>query len=318
MSANTASVVICTLNRPDDIQRCVSSLARQNRTPLQIIIVDAGDLGSIEVKLHSACDAANIEFLYLKDAPSTTRQRNKGSEAVKGDVVFFLDDDVELDPGYIETILGIYDGDRRNIIGGVTGVQEDQVPSTSGFWRLFCRVFFLADTRVDVSPRMKPSNFPVHTTGLTQIRKCELMPSTAVSYRINVFRKYFFDRDLTGYVMAEDLDLAYRVSRDYQLMVVPGATYRHSKSPVSRNSVRESEMRRVLFTQYFFRKNLGGSARNWFARYWALCGMLIRYSYLAIRSGNADRVKGLVDGMRAAARNGILWPGRFVPGPLVH
>jgi hypothetical protein len=165
---------------------------------------------------------------------------------------------------------------------------------------------------------MKLSNFPIHTTRLTRVRECELMPSTAVSYRTDVFRQHLFDRDLTGYVMSEDLDLAYRVSRRHQLLAVPTATYNHRKSPVSRNSVRESEMRRVLFTQYFFRKNLGGSLRCWLARYWALLGMTIRYSYIALRSGDTEKIKGLVDGIKAAFRNRILWPGRFVPGPLEH
>jgi hypothetical protein len=144
--------------------------------------------------------------------------------------------------------LKFYEDDDERTIGGVTGVHQAQEQHTSGFWRLFCWLFFLADTREDVGPRMKLSNFPIHTTRLTRVRECELMPSTAVSYRTDVFRQHLFDRDLTGYVMSEDLDLAYRVSRRHQLLAVPTATYNHRKSPVSRNSVRESEMRRVLFT----------------------------------------------------------------------
>lgn len=317
-AALDASVVICTLNRPDDIQRCIASLAGQTRRPAQVVVVDAGDLGDVRARLAGACGEAGIDFVYLQDQPSTTRQRNTGARAATGEILFFLDDDVQLADDYLERILAVYEADPDARLAGVNGVPQTSPNVDSGFWTGFQRLFLLAETRRDVGPFMKRSNFPVHTAGLSAPRRCEIMPSTAVSYRAAIFRDHEFDKHLTGYVMAEDLDLAWRVSRSHRLLVTPEARYRHSKSEVSRNDRHETEKRRILFTQYFFRKNMGGSVLCWLARYWALAGMFLRYAYIALRDGDRQWFTGFCAGVRAAARNRLLFPGRFAPGPLQH
>ena len=318
MPSATASIVICTLNRPDDIQRCVATIARQTQAPKQLIVVDAGELGEVRDRLRALCQAKGIEFLYFQDKPSTTAQRNLGAEHATGDVVFFMDDDVELDDGYLANVLSIYDRDNAGEIGGVTGVLKPDVPASTGFWHLFERFFCLAETRQGTGTRLKNSNFPVHATRLSHDVECEFMPSTAVSYRLAVFNQFRFDRDLTGYVMAEDIDLSFRVSRKYKLLMTPTAVYGHSKSKVSRNSPREQEKRRILFTQYFFCKNLGTSWTNRLVRLWALAGLAIRYFFQGLRHGNLQRFLGLWDGIVASGRNGLLAGRSFEPGPLQH
>lgn len=313
-----ASIVICTLNRPDDIQRCVAGLASQSRRPAQVIVVDAGDLGDVRARLAAACESVGIEFVYLRDMPSTTRQRNTGARAATEEVLFFMDDDVQVEEHYVDRILAVYELDAGGRIGGVTGVQDPPPAAETGFWKWYKRLFLQLETRPDVGPFMKRSNFPVHTTRLSQSRDCELMPSTAVSYRAAAFHRHEFDKDLTGYVMAEDLDLALRVSREYRLVTTPDARYRHGKSEVSRNDRHETEKRRILFTQYFFRKNMSGCVLCWLARYWALAGMFLRYAYVALRDRDRQWFTGFCAGIRAAARNRLLLPGRFTPGPLRH
>jgi len=306
------------MSRPEEIQRCVASIAGQTLLPQQVVIVDAGDLGDVCNRLRDACESVGIEFIYCRDKPSTTRQRNLGAEYVTSDVILFLDDDVELDSNYVEEIARQYQSDTEHRIGGITGVLNPQPIAGHGIWRYFAALFLLAETKSDVGTRLKRSNFPVHSTGLTQNRTCQFMPSTAVSYRTAVFNHHLFDVDLTGYVMAEDIDLSYRISRTHQLVMSPDAVYRHSKSSVARNSMREQEKRRILFTQYFFCKNFGSSGINYLARYWALLGMALRYLYFGIRHKDMEKFLGFCDGIRSAGANGLLWQRHFSPGPLDH
>jgi GT2 family glycosyltransferase len=313
-----ASIVICTLNRPDDIQKCVQSIARQTCQPAQLVIVDAGDLGSVKDILAGICAESTIEFIYCQDQPSTTKQRNKGASFVCSDVIFFLDDDVVLDERYIESVLKLYRDDATGAIGGITGVQYPPSKASRGFWKLYARIFLLAETVTDQGTRLKPSNFPVHSTGLSDVRTCDFMPSTAVSYRLAIFNQHLFDVDLTGYVMAEDIDLSYRVARESRLLMTPAAVYSHSKSPVARNSIRERERRRLLFTQYFFQKNQADVAWRHLARYWALTGLAFRYLYLGIKTRNMQRFSGLCDGLRCISRNRLFWHRNFAQGPLQH
>jgi GT2 family glycosyltransferase len=144
------------------------------------------------------------------------------------------------------------------------------------------------------------------------------MPSTAVSFRTDVFREFLFDTDLTGYVMAEDNDLSYRVSRQYRLLATPDAIFRHSKSSVSRNTIREAEKRRLLFTQYFFQKNRGHLRWSHLARYWSLLGLAVRHLYQGIRNRDMQLFYGFCDGLRAAGSNKLLCHHHFVAGPLDH
>lgn len=314
----SASVVICTLNRPDDIQRCVEAVVSQSRKPKQLIVVDAGDIASVEGILSRQCAAANIEFICCKAKPSTTQQRNVGAERVSSDVVFFLDDDSELEANYIETILNLYELDSGCGIGGATGVLRPSPRSVGGFLSWYSKVFFLPERRTKSGSRLKASNFPIYAAQVEKAREVEIMPSTAVSYRIDVFREFLFDVELEGYVMAEDIDLSYRVSREHKLMIVPDAVYRHKKSSVSRNSVREHEKRRVLFTQYFFQKNLGHAGWRQFVRYWALFGMALRYFYIGIRDRDLQQFHGLCDGVRLASKNKLLSYRKFTAGPLEY
>lgn len=317
-TGTSSAIVICTLNRPDDIRRCVAAVCAQTRLPAELVVIDAGDLRDVRHDLERECRSAGIRFVYQQAQPSTTQQRNQGAGLVEADVTFFLDDDVVIAPDYIARIVAEYESGDAADVAGVCGCAEPSPEPGSGFWHWYARLFLLADTRADVSSRMKASNYPVHATRLSAPRDCDLMPSTAVSYRTDVFRQFLFDTHLTGYVMAEDLDLSFRVSRVHRLRMLPDALYRHSKSDVSRNDRAETERRRLLFTQYFFRKNMAGNPLAWVARYWALLGLGIRYAYVSLRSGDRQWLRGYLAGVRAAARNHLLWPGRFEPGPLRH
>jgi GT2 family glycosyltransferase len=136
------------------------------------------------------------------------------------------------------------------------------------------------------------------------------MASTAVSYLKDVFARFRFDEACDGYVLAEDVDLSYRVSRQHALYTTPHATFTHHRSPVSRVKRQEIERRRVLFTQRFFNKNLSNNPMNWLFRYWALFGLFIKYLYRTFRAGEHDLVLGFLAGIRDAKTGGLLFPRR--------
>lgn len=296
----SCSVVICTLDRAEELWQTVGLLLKQTINPKEIIIVDAGDLGSMQQELKEEIEAREIEFVYLKDRPSTTRQRNLGAEKASGEVLFFVDDDVDLHPGYLANVLHVYYEDKQRTIGGVTGINADVVLPRHG--SILKQLFLLRERRASGRARMKRSNFPILVTCSPYLEQCDVMPSTAVSYRSDVFSKYRFDDSLDGYVMAEDLDLSYRVSREYALYSTPDAVFSHRRSTVSRNNSREAERRRIYFTQYFFKKNMAGSPLNVLCRYWALGGLALTYLVHWLRRGDPDLIIGWLEGVKLCWR----------------
>jgi len=103
----TFSVVIPTLNRPDVLEETLVSIRQQNIQPEQIIIIDQSSDDRTKVLCRRYC-----EVLYIHSTvKSISIARNTGIDVVDSDIIFFLDDDVELLPDYFKTILNTYGKD---------------------------------------------------------------------------------------------------------------------------------------------------------------------------------------------------------------
>jgi glycosyltransferase involved in cell wall biosynthesis len=110
-------VAICALSRPDDIERCLQSLADQTRLPSRIVIVDASAGDETAARIRELQDIIPpVPVNHVTATPGLTRQRNIAvNEAADCDVVHFLDDDVACEPGYLEGIVGgIREGSGRS------------------------------------------------------------------------------------------------------------------------------------------------------------------------------------------------------------
>ena len=92
----SCSVIIATSNRKNELLRCLKSIEEQTVSPDEVIVVDSSDNPE---ELHSLCTFHNgilMKYIYTSDR-SLTRQRNTGVNNSKGEIVFFFDDDIELD-----------------------------------------------------------------------------------------------------------------------------------------------------------------------------------------------------------------------------
>ncbi|WP_312163641.1 glycosyltransferase [Phenylobacterium sp.] len=111
----TASVVICTRDRPDELRRCLSSLPSQTLQPLEVIVVDNASTSDV-TRLNAL--AANAVYVR-EDRPGLDYARNTGAAKARGEIVVYTDDDVLLHPAWLENIVAAFDAPR---IGAVTGL----------------------------------------------------------------------------------------------------------------------------------------------------------------------------------------------------
>jgi len=96
------SVVIPTRNRPDFMERVLTSLHGQTRKPDEIVVIDSSDDTTYKNKLIEKY--SGIPLTWLSSAPSVCIQRNLGIRAATGDWIFLCDDDIELCSDYLEKL----------------------------------------------------------------------------------------------------------------------------------------------------------------------------------------------------------------------
>jgi glycosyltransferase involved in cell wall biosynthesis len=93
------SLCICTRNRPEDLRRCLQSVADGGRLPDQVIVSDDGDAGKTVEEIADA-----FPFVMYLRGPKLGLGANRNAciALVTSRYVAFVDDDVVVSEGFIE------------------------------------------------------------------------------------------------------------------------------------------------------------------------------------------------------------------------
>jgi GT2 family glycosyltransferase len=89
--AGDVSLVICTRDRPEALQRCLASLKNQCSPPGELIVVDNSRDGSARAICARFPDVIPVH----EPRPGLSRARNTGIRATSRPIIVFTDDDVE-------------------------------------------------------------------------------------------------------------------------------------------------------------------------------------------------------------------------------
>lgn len=292
-----SSFIICTKDRPNDLQKCVESIIRQTILPEELIIVDASKKNICHANQEN-CEkilGAKIRFIYITSEPSTTKQRNIGVDSASGDLIFFFDDDVILEHDYHEKTLFVYRQKLNEKIGGVRGtIGNERAMSLPKL--LLLRFFMLTRQSVNEKSRFLRSGHYVYISQPKEIISVECMPGGVCSYYRKVFNEFRFDEALNGYALKEDMELSYRVSRKYKLYQTPDAILYHYHSRTSRVNDETSAMLRVINSYYLFKKNIPQTFVNKLCFFWSLSGIISTDFFRLLMSQNIGNIKGTLKG----------------------
>lgn len=173
----SATLVICTRDRPAELERCLGSIALQSAPPAEVIVVDNA---SRTDETRSVAMAAGARYIR-EDRPGLDFARNAGARAAAGDIVVYTDDDTELHPKWIENLLAAFD---RDDIVAVTGLVLPASLATEAQWLFESEWSFgRGYERIDYGPRFYWS---------TRAGGC---PAWIVGAGANMaFRRSIFDR----------------------------------------------------------------------------------------------------------------------------
>lgn len=282
------SIIIPTYNRSKDLNLTLKTVFQLSQLPKEVLIIDQ----SIDKKTKKVCEnlqkKQKIIKYYHSSPPSITIARNLGVKNVnkKSNIIFFLDDDVNLDKNYLSKIIEMFNN-YPNL--KATGTFEPSKIKTKieNFGKKF---FFLS--YLDKNPRIVSAYGNTYPENFDKILESDWLQGMNMIYKKEVFKEQKFDENLLGYTVAEDIDFSYRLSKKYpqSILITPFAKLIHRSSKIERPIDRKINYINQIDHFYFFFKNLNTSIQNKFIFLWSLFGIFFMRSFLAFSKSNKKNI----------------------------
>lgn len=257
-------VVVATRNRPDPLRRTLASIALQDLRPTRLVVVDATPGEETLDVLQSFYGVLPVEYLRAEVA-SAAKQRNQGADVCNEPIIFFLDDDIDLEAHFFREILEVFTADTSHQVGGVSGtISNMNFREPRAVNRLLLRLcLWHWGSRFGGRVIGPGVNFATELSDADQI--ADWIPSTACAYRRDAFLGHRFPA-FDGYSFAEDVHLSTHVGIHYKLLVAARARIFHhdlgaSTHPDWRALGRSVVMNRLAICRLLCRVSVGHMAQ---------------------------------------------------------
>jgi len=296
------SIVICTRNRPADLQRCVESVvasirARRPTCTVAILVLDDGESREDDVLgLQRLAASVGLRLTHRdkRDNAGLWNSRWMAVDTVQTSHLLFLDDDVELLGDYVARLVDDYVADAT--LAGVGGVDTiRRLPSRPQVW--FERVVGLRAT--DPGRRsLSGCNVTMDEwKRQTEPFQSEFLSGCNMSFRVAALSAGPRDGWFAGYSAGEDGVLSRIAAITGPLLVDPRLEVRHHQVPTSRDAARRVAFSTVWnHTNALDAENADVSRRLW----WCISalGMLAERVALWLCARGGERRRLQADGMK--------------------
>jgi len=295
-------VIIPTKNRPRDLQRAVRSLFAQTAKPGSVIIVDQSTDGASRLLVEAEAAAAGnrrssgwrIQYVRDSSISGAATARNHAMAIADGDIWLFLDDDVVLEPDFVEQLIVVY-RDRPEV-SGVSGVITNyRRPSVS--LRLWNAMFVRGPFRDERQPIYWRSE-DLRTAAPIRV---PWFTGCLMSFRAEVIGDKRFDENLRGVSDGEDVDFCIQLGPAAILVIAPRARLEHWHSSVGRP--RDHWLRRSVRGKLFlYHKNWNHGLFNRLCYWWLLAGFYFVALVACMRRRSLEPWRALRTGEAEASR----------------
>jgi glucosyl-dolichyl phosphate glucuronosyltransferase len=116
------SCIIPTLNRSALLRNTINSLLKQNvsQDRYEILIIDNGSKDDTkEISQHIVKETANRQIRYIfEPEPGLLAGRHRGALEANGELLVFVDDDIEATTGWLQAILETFKNPQVQLVGG--------------------------------------------------------------------------------------------------------------------------------------------------------------------------------------------------------
>ncbi|UCH56643.1 MAG: glycosyltransferase [Candidatus Bathyarchaeota archaeon] len=102
MEKTSLSVIVPTLNEEENLGKCIKSLFAQTNQGFEVIVADGGSTdATVEIAESSGLSVIDVEKTRPHDVSTA---KNLGVKHASGDILFFLDADMSVEPNCFEVI----------------------------------------------------------------------------------------------------------------------------------------------------------------------------------------------------------------------
>lgn len=203
------SVVVATRNRPEHVRGCLEQLLALDHSSFDVAVVDNDPSSDATADVFAAVVGRDPRFAYIRlDRPGVSRARNAGIDAARGPFVAFIDDDVRVDPFWLQGLVRAFAvGPATTCVTGLVAAR-----SITGAEQLYF------DSRVSWSSSLTPHVYhPTSDDPLHPWAAGRFGAGANMAFRLCAIRELGgFDVDLGPGTKArggEDIDLFVRALR---------------------------------------------------------------------------------------------------------
>lgn len=219
------TIVVLSYNRPELLERALRSIAAQTCPNVDVLVIDNPSPASARIR---EVVGRFPEFRFIANAANNgfTGGMNQGLEDARGEYVYLTEDDIELEPDCVATLVEYLQKHTDVTLAGpvMWNRQSGTIRCAGGEFELGA-TFRMRVTGAD-QPDL-PSTTPFHTQYLPGGM---IAAKTAVLRGLRGFRPDFF-------MYSEDLELCARVRESGQaIAVVPAARIHHHEPPLEPDS----------------------------------------------------------------------------------
>lgn len=200
----TVSIIIPVYNGGESFHRCMASIARIETLPNEVIVVANGDTDDS----WQVAQQFGAMVIRLPDPIGPAKARNIGSAAATGDLLFFVDADVEVEPDAIAQIISLFQGDPN--LAAAIGSYDDS-PGASNFLSQYRNLFH-------------------HYTHQTACEEASTFWGACGVIRRDIFQQLQGFDERYRKPCVEDIELGYRIKRaGYQIRLCKTLQVKHLK-----------------------------------------------------------------------------------------
>jgi len=125
------TVAVCTRDRPDDLDRCLTALARLPADGQTVIVIDSASRTDATVRV---CERHGVRCIR-EERPGLDRARNRALREARTAIVAFTDDDATPDRGWLRAIVRHFRDPRVLAVTGLTMPLELETEAQECFER---------------------------------------------------------------------------------------------------------------------------------------------------------------------------------------